>query len=250
MQINLFEIIAQALNFFILLFLLQKFLYKPVMGIMEKRQEMVEKAITESETKRQEADELIETYKDRLEGIEAEERTMLEKARKESQETRENLIAGYREEADEKRSAYFAAVEEEKESFEASLRRTLGTSSMKLARNILENLTGEDLEENAFDTFLHRIRELPGKREEELPSAGTPVILASAKPLSEERMRLVDKALEDAFGVSFDIRYEVDEDLVIGHELKFESYTLQANAMKYLEESHQAVMDQLSRKPH
>lgn len=249
MQISLFDIIAMVVNFFITLFLLQKFLYKPVMGIMEKRQAMVEETIRESETKMQEADELIETYRGRLEGIEDEGRTMLEKARKEAQETKERLLTGYRAEAEERRDAYFAEVEDQKESFEAALRRTLGTSSLRLARNILENLTGDDLEAKSFDTLLQRIRELP-ERSDGIPARDASLILSSAKPVPEERRREVEKTLSDTLGSAQDIRYEVDEDLVIGYALNFESYTLQVNARKYLEETERAVMEQLRQKPH
>jgi F-type H+-transporting ATPase subunit b len=248
MQISLFDIIAMVVNFFITLFLLQKFLYKPVMGIMEKRQAMVEATIRESETKMQEADELIETYRGRLEGIEDEERTMLDRARKEAQETKERLLTGYRADADERRDAYFAEVEEQKDSFETMLRRTLGTSSLSLARNILRNLTGDDLEEKSFDTLIQRIRELQ-ERSDGIPVSGAPLILTSAKPVPDERRRKVEKTLRDTLGSAPDLRYEVDEDLVIGYALDFESYTLQANARKYLEESERAVMEQLRQKP-
>jgi len=63
MNINWFEIIAQIVNFFILLFILKKLFYKPVIKAMKDREERIDNIREEATKKREEADELIQQYK-------------------------------------------------------------------------------------------------------------------------------------------------------------------------------------------
>ncbi|MDZ7834442.1 MAG: hypothetical protein U5K84_02980 [Alkalibacterium sp.] len=72
MTISWFEIIAQIINFFIILYILQKFLYKPVMNVMAQRQERIQKAQIEADAKMKEATELMDMYVGKIEDIQKE----------------------------------------------------------------------------------------------------------------------------------------------------------------------------------
>ena len=59
---NLFTIIAQLINFSVLIYLLNKFLYKPVLATLEKRREDIKSKMEEIEDKLKESDKLKEEY--------------------------------------------------------------------------------------------------------------------------------------------------------------------------------------------
>ena len=78
MQINWFEVFAQILNFFILLFLLNKFLFKPVMAAMEKREEEIANTVKNAEVKLAEAESLVENYEKKISEIKLQEDEKME----------------------------------------------------------------------------------------------------------------------------------------------------------------------------
>ena len=84
MNINWFEIVAQIFNFVILLLLLQKFFYKPVLNAMEKRQERIAKALNEADQKMADADSIRTEYEEKMAAIKNTEREILEQAKKDA----------------------------------------------------------------------------------------------------------------------------------------------------------------------
>ena len=69
---ELYTIIAQFINFGVLIFLLNKFLYKPVLKTMEKRREDIKNKIEETEKKLEESEKLKEEYFKKLQEVEKE----------------------------------------------------------------------------------------------------------------------------------------------------------------------------------
>ena len=63
---ELYTIIAQLINFSVLLFILNKFLYKPVLKTMDKRREDIKNKIEETQNKLEESDKLKEEYFNKL----------------------------------------------------------------------------------------------------------------------------------------------------------------------------------------
>lgn len=82
MQINWFEITAQVINFFIILFILQKFFYGPVMDVMEKRQKKIQESLMKADRKMEEAKKLITEYNEKIANIDKERGNILGNARR------------------------------------------------------------------------------------------------------------------------------------------------------------------------
>lgn len=160
MQINLFEILAQIINFFILLFVLQKFFYKPISDVMEKRQKQIDETIDESVRKMSEADELAKEYESKITELEKNKREILEGARKEANDIKSNLLEGYQLQAEEKREAFLKEIEDERDDFLVELQKKLGKSAVKISERILRDINDIELEEKMFDLLVKKIKKL------------------------------------------------------------------------------------------
>ena len=77
-DINIYEIILQIINFLIVLFILNKYLYGPIMTFMTNRQQTIEADLHNSKKDRSEAQELLDQQKKEIQS-----------ARKEAQQIRE-----------------------------------------------------------------------------------------------------------------------------------------------------------------
>ncbi len=248
MEINWFEIVAQIINFGIVLFILQKLLYKPVMKVMKDREDGIALALNHADQKMNEAQELIERYEQKIEESQAEEEKILNAARKEASRVKETLIESYKEEAEEKRIAFQNDLKQEKEQFIDALGKSLGKNAVKLAGHILTSMSEQDIKKLVFDEFIKKIKDLKLdssddsiKMTEDKPQYDF-LILTSAEEVLEDDKKRLKRVIDEKIANDVNINYKVDESLVIGYELKFETFTLSSNIKKYLEEAEKNVL--------
>lgn len=249
MEINWFEIVAQIINFGILLIILKKLLYKPVLTMMKNREDEIAASLSHADQKLQEAEDLIESYEQKLKNTELAEEKILQTARKEALQIKENLIESYKDEAQEKRIAFLNDLKGEKEQFSDALGKSLVENAVKLADHILIAIGDLDLKELVFEAFIEKIKTLDhhaiddsGAIAEEQERLLT---LTSAEELTADDKIRLERSLSEKISDSLSIDYKVDERLVIGYELKFETFTIASNIKKYLEESERNVLNVL-----
>lgn len=248
MQINWFEILAQLINFFILLFILQKLFYKPVTKAMEQRQENLRKTREEADAEMETAKRLIENYRGKMEKVSEKEEKVLKEAREKAAEEKQELLAKYREEAEEKKKVYMAAVEEEKEKFLKDLRVNLGRQAVAVAEKIMEETAEAVPGEGSYRLFLKKIDELsPEMIEEEKNAEKEGVTLFSSAEMSEGQKKELEEKLQEIFGKKTAVEYAVKEELIMGYELKMNTVTVHKNFRKQLEEVERKIREYLEK---
>lgn len=249
MNINWFEVFAQMVNFVVLLFVLQKLFYKPLTEAMTERQQAIAKIQEDVAKKMMEADASITDYHEKLAAIEETAQQTLENAKREAESTKNALLKTYRIHADEKRQTYLNELEDEKTRISVELRRVLGKSAVDIAEHILHMTIDESSEERMFQTFIGKIRSL-NFDSPELTHMTPPVkvSLVSATEIPMEKRLIVEKVLQEKLGTPMVLSYLTDKELMAGHELKFETFTLHHNIRKYVEESEKKIMQTMEKK--
>ena len=248
MQIDWFEIVAQIINFFIILFILQKLLYKPVINMMETRQERIQKDQIEAEEKMNKAEELISEYDTKIAGVEDEKREILDDARDQAQERKQELLEIYKEEAENKRQVYLNEIEDEKELFIKNLRKKLGQNAVKIASHILSNISSKELEDEVFNTFLENIKNLRDNIEEPgLLDEEKDIELYSAKELSQDSKEKIKEVLGEQVENLDHLEFAVDEDLVLGYQLSLETYTVHTDIKNYLDSIEDEIIEEIEK---
>lgn len=245
MNISWFEIVAQIINFFIILFILQKLLYKPVLKAMSNRQERISKAQNEADEKMKDANKLIDEYDKKIEDIQNEKRNILDDARKQAQEKKESLLEDYKKEAENKRNVYLKEIEDEKENFEKNLRKKLGNSAVMIASHIFDTISSKELEKEIFDTFIFNLKELNSNTPNQDISKEETIEIHSFKELSQDEKETIENALKEQIKEIKNINYETDSSLVLGYELNLETYTLHTNIKNYLNIVQKDIIENL-----
>jgi alternate F1F0 ATPase F0 subunit B len=245
MNISWFEIVAQIINFFIILFILQKLLYKPVMNAMKKRQEAISKSRIEADEKMQNAEELINEYDEKIAKIQDEKRDILDDARKQADEKKESLLTQYKEEAESKRSAYLKEIDDEKENVKKKLKKNLGSSAVKIASHILDNISSKELEEEIFNTFKSNLEDLSSKLTDFDALKEENVVIHSFRDLSENEKNTIENVLRNQMKNLRNIEFETDPELILGYEINLETYTVHTSIRKYLSEIEKEIIKDL-----
>lgn len=248
MQISLFGVIAQVINFFIMLFILQKLLYKPVVKAMDERQISIQKSQKEADEKMENAKELISEYKDKMAVVEEEKSSIISQARIEAKEKKQSLLDDYQKEADRKRASYLKEIEDEKANFIDNLRKTMGQSAVKIASHILGMVSSRDLEDEVFNAFIKEIKDLDKNIEDKRTLKDErQVILNSARELEAREKEEIEEALKKTLNNLESIEYNIQEDLILGYELNLETYTLHTSIKNYLDSVEEDILKMLEK---
>lgn len=139
------DIIFQLLMFLILMALLKKYAWAPLMGIMTKREEHIAGEINSAENSRLEAKKLLEEQRQTLKEARAEAQGMIENARKQGDVQREEIITTARSEAERIKETAKLEISQEKEKAVAAIREQVASLSVLIASKVIEKeLTAQD----------------------------------------------------------------------------------------------------------
>jgi len=122
-------IVAVLLNFLILLWILNRYLYKPVLGILEGRKQQVESTVADAEKKLVESQQLKGELEKKLAAARSEAQNIVDEALKTSERIRQELTAEGRNEANAIRERAIAEVSRIKD----AARKELKSDTVDLA---------------------------------------------------------------------------------------------------------------------
>ncbi|PID52789.1 MAG: ATP synthase F0 subunit B [Candidatus Moraniibacteriota bacterium] len=91
---------AQLINFAILLFVLYKFAYKPVLKMLDDRTEKIEKGLKDAEASSKKLEEMTEREKEILVEAKKQAKEIIEKAEEQARINRDEIVAHAKEESD------------------------------------------------------------------------------------------------------------------------------------------------------
>lgn len=139
------SMILQVVNLLILLFVLQKFLFKPLTQFLARRAEGIRQSLDEARQAREAAARAQEEYRAQVAATQREAAALREQAQREVEEERQRLLRASREEAQRLVAEARAAIEQETRRARAQLREEAVNLSVAVAERLLErSLTGED----------------------------------------------------------------------------------------------------------
>ena len=133
-----FTIVAQVINFIILLGILAKFAYKPLLKAMEDRRLRIIKDMDTAEHTRLDAEALKKEYSEQLANARKEASGIVEKANKIAQNTHDEMLEQVQQEKEAMMVAAQDKIEQERQKALADVRDEVIELSTKIASKILE----------------------------------------------------------------------------------------------------------------
>ncbi len=139
------SLIIQAINFIVLLLVLHRLLYKPLMATMEARTNAIKKALDEAQAARAEAARQGEENAARLKAAYAEAAAIQEQARKEAAEEHRRLVEAARVESQRMMESAKAQLEADVRRAREELRREVSEIALSVAEKLIrKSLRDED----------------------------------------------------------------------------------------------------------
>lgn len=190
--------VLEIVNFLILVWLLKRFLYKPVLQMVERRKAAVDKTLDDAEQARDEARRLQAGYEER----DAQWQQELHRRRQELDEAMETERAqrmqALADELDTERKRRQARDERERAAREQVLQARAAEQASRFAASLLGRLHGPALQTRILDVLLEDLNALPDARIQDLRDAAKDAgetVITSATPLPAADRQRLEQAL-------------------------------------------------------
>lgn len=251
MQIDWITVVAQIANFLVLVWILQRLLYRPVVRAMDRRAAAIRARFDEAARREAEAAAETERLQAERQALAARRDEMLRETRAEAQALREQLETEAREAVAERRRNWEEQLDREQATFLAEVRREAATHVARLARRVLGDLASAPLEAAIADSFIDRLRGLKAETLDDLraeaEASGGRVHVTSAFDLPEDLRARLLTAVRETLDPQAEISFARDPDLICGIRLRLRGKTLQWSVDAYLDELQQEISATLER---
>lgn len=157
MDINWTTFGIQLIAFLILLWLLKRYAFGPLLGIMEQRKQLVQSQLADAENSRKQASQHLEDQKQALQQARKEAFDIIEQARSTSSKQADDIIAVAKNEASRLKDDAVKDIESEKNKAIAALRGEVGGMSVRIASKIIEKQIDEKSQEQLVDQYLKEV---------------------------------------------------------------------------------------------
>jgi F-type H+-transporting ATPase subunit b len=223
MLIDWFTVGAQALNFIVLVWLLKRFLYKPILHAVDAREKRIAKELADAGAKMAEAEKRHAEFEHKNTEFDSQRATLLGKATDEAAAERRRLLDEARKAADVQSAKRQETLQMEARNLSQAIRRRTQQEVFAIARKALTDLASTSLEERMAEMFIRRLTAMDGKAKAglagALKAASEPAVVRSAFDLSAEQRTAIQKAIDDALSGQFHLRFETAPNLIGGIEL-------------------------------
>lgn len=245
MLIDWFTVGAQALNFLILVWLMKRFLYKPILNAIDTREKRIAKELADADAKKAEAQKERDEFQHKNEQFDQQRAALLTKATDEAKTERQRLLDEARKAADALSAKRKESLANDARNLNQAITRRTQEEVFAIARKALTDLATTSLEERMGEVFTRRLRELNGEAKhvlaEALKTASEPALVRSAFELPTEQRAAIQETLNETFSDDIHLRFETAPNLVSGIELTANGQKVAWSIADYLASLEQGV---------
>ncbi len=233
MELNWTTFVLEIINFLVLVWILKRFLYRPVLAALKQRQDNIEQQLDEAAKLKAEGAELEQQYQGRMEDWELEKQQARETLNQEIQAHRVEKLEQLEQELTHQREK--AAVIEQRHQTEAQqqYQHTSHQQGARFAASLLGKAAGPELELQLFDLLLQTFDQLNQEQlarlRDNCRSTENNISVTSAFALSETRKKQLQEKLSLLCEQSIELEYQQDPALIAGIRLIVGAWVLHLN---------------------
>ncbi len=253
MLIDWFTVGAQALNFLILVWVLQHFLYKPILNAIDVREKGIAAKLSDADAKTKDAQKEHDDFDKKNQDFDQQRGALLAKAIDDAKTEHDHLIDEARKEAETLRTGQAAALKNDQARLGKEITRVAREQIFAISRKTLKDLATASLEERVGAVFTRRLSEMDDKAKQTLGAAlktsSEPALLESAFEMPAPQRATIQNALNETFSAEIRIQFKTAPDTVCGIALSANGQKVGWNISEYLTSLDQKVGELLTAQP-
>jgi F-type H+-transporting ATPase subunit b len=237
--IDWFSVGAQVINFLILVVLLKRFLYGPIIRFMSEREQKIASQLARARQKKQEAEQEADTYRQKTNELDDLRRQMLDKMEQEVETWRQEKLAEARVEVEETQHRWYQAIQQDQEALVNQLRHRTVEQVLAISRRALADLANAELERQITARFIELIQQPDGDArlalKELIQRPGEAIVVRSSFELSPEVRRNIQAVIDKHIDTGRVVSFETSPQVTCGIELKVSGHKIAWSLDTYLE---------------
>jgi F-type H+-transporting ATPase subunit b len=252
MKIDWFTVIAQIINFIVLIWLLKRFLYKPILKAIDERENKIAAQIKDAEVKDAKAKKEQAEFAKKNETFDQEKKGLMDKAVAETNKEKEKLLEAARNEATELRSKLDNSLKEMQENLNRDIAQKTQQEVFAIARKTLADLASLSLEEQSANIFIKRLHDLKKEEKQQFIEAfkagSNSILVQSAFDLPKKQQTDIQSAVNEILGTKTQFQFKNVPEIISGIELTSNGYKLAWSISAYLKSLQKDISETLNNK--
>jgi F-type H+-transporting ATPase subunit b len=232
-ELNWSTFVLEIINFLVLVWILKRFLYKPILGVIEQRRRGIQDTLAHAESLRREAESLREQYERRLADWETERQQAREALVGEIDADRRQRIQALEAELSQTREREQVVEERRREEATRKTEQQAMMQAATFASRLLSATACPEVENRLVDLVVDELSGLSAERLSSLRAAWQrppeEILVTSGFDLATDTRRRLEQALTALAGAAVPFRYEQSEDLLAGLRIVIGAWVLRAN---------------------
>jgi F-type H+-transporting ATPase subunit b len=153
------DALYQLVAFLVLMLLLKKFAWGPLVNVMKQREEHVASEIDKAEKARKEAEELLAQHQQMVKEARQESQKFIEQAKLQGETQKEEIISAARQEAERLKESARLEIQQERENAVKALREQVASLSVLIASKVIEKELDEKDQEALIQEYIKKAGE-------------------------------------------------------------------------------------------
>lgn len=248
MQIDWITTIAQIINFLVLVYLLKRFLYRPIVSAMNRREERIAHRIEEAAQQSAAARQQGDAYREQIQEFDRQREQLIAEAKRDAEAQRTQLLDALRDEIASIRTRWNEEVQREQQAFLAQARQMVGEQVCLVARQALGDLADTELEKQMLCVFQQKLAGVSAHDKLKLAqSAGKNGLVVQTRfPLSQAMAEKITTHIHEQIAAELAVHFEQAPELICGINLKAPGFKLEWNLESYLAGIDEQLASRLS----
>jgi F-type H+-transporting ATPase subunit b len=249
MLIDWFTVVAQAINFLILVWLLQRFLYKPVLAAIDARETKIAAELAAAAATQKDAQKERDDFHAQNDALQQQRGELLRKASADAGVERQRLLDTACRDSEALALKLNAAATNQRDKLNREIVMRTQEAVFGLARKALADLASMGLEDRMVEVFIRRLEAMPAEEKKRLGAlaykSGSEAVVRSAFEISAASRARLEAALQAAFDSESKLDFATLPNLVCGIELTANGQRLNWSIADYLDELSRKVTTSL-----
>jgi F-type H+-transporting ATPase subunit b len=242
MTIDWFTVGAQTLNFLLLVWLLKRYLYGPILKAIDDRETQTAKVINQADAIKLDAQLQRKMLEKKNNEFDAKRDELFTKAKNTALSESAQIIAMAHINADQISKSRLQALERELEHYQQDIALKTLQEVYDVARKVLADLASVELEQNMFECFCKRLQNMTLDEKHNfnkaLDAGNTELLIYSAFELTQTQIDKVDGILQQVSSAKsnshFHLKLEVKTTLISGIEIRSNGWKIAWSTEDYL----------------
>jgi F-type H+-transporting ATPase subunit b len=251
MIIDWFTFLAQVMNFIILVWLLKRFLYQPILDAVDAREQKIATALLDADEKKLQAEQQFHLYETKNKAFEQQSSALLKQAVSEADLERERLIGEGRDQAAALRLKQMENLRKGAEQLNQDIRQQTQQQVFSVTRKLLGDLASAGLEQILVENFLAQMHKMDKAKRIRVTAAlkttHHPALLRSAFELTPEQREFIQNEFNQIFETEIKFKFETEDNLIAGLELVSNGQKLAWSISDYLGSLEKTMAEILNR---